>query len=316
MNTLVDPEWGELPAADLRAQGLTEHRLRAAPPFHRLRSRLTSLLAGRRVVCIDRARTYAQLFCGLEWCVSGTWSWVLPDGEVVLSGRVAASARREFSGGCYANGSLVPVVHDEVVDILSTARFECVRLAWSRFLGEWDDRCRPVLADRLVAPRRAADRARAALELLTTMAAAAPSRYRQLCAQAEEAERAGHDQRRTATTRERRARLATTRTAVLLRSGGWCENPTCTDTGYRRDVTDAGEPLLEVHHADGDPQASHARGGRHHPAAALALCRNCHGLVTHGRDRATLNQRLAAAARAAHQRHLASTANGAHTEEQ
>ncbi|MGW4963537.1 hypothetical protein ACWEPL_40515 [Nonomuraea sp. NPDC004186] len=84
--------------------------------------------------------------------------------------------------------------------------------------------------------------------------------------------------------------------------GGWCENPTCTDTGYRHDVTDAGGPLLEVHHADGDPAAAFACGARDHPSTMLALCRNCHGLVTHGRNRAALNLVFAAAAKEAHQR--------------
>lgn len=87
------------------------------------------------------------------------------------------------------------------------------------------------------------------------------------------------------------------------------ENPTCTDTGYREDVTDAGKPLLEVHHTDGDPVAAFARGARDHPSTMLALCRNCHGLVTHGRNRASLNQIFAAAAKDAHQRFLTAAAS-------
>ena len=87
------------------------------------------------------------------------------------------------------------------------------------------------------------------------------------------------------------------------------ENPTCTDPGYREDVTDAGKPLLEVHHTDGDPVAAFARGARDHPSTMLALCRNCHGLVTHGRNRASLNQIFAAAAKDAHQRFLTAAAS-------
>ncbi|MEV0233929.1 hypothetical protein [Nonomuraea sp. NPDC050786] len=42
-----------------------------------------------------------------------------------------------------------------------------------------------------------------------------------------------------------------------------------------------------------------------------ALCRNCHGLVTHGRNRAALNLIFAAAAKEAHQRLLAHEARSA-----
>jgi predicted HNH restriction endonuclease len=171
---------------------------------------------------------------------------------------------------------------------LDATRFECTRLAWSCFAGEWDDQCRPVLADRLAEPHRAVDRAHAALALLKTMAAVSPNRYQRLCDQVEYDERAGRDRQWTRTVSDRRNRLAATRAAVLLRSGGWCENPACTDIGYRLDVTETGGPLLEVHHTDGDPDAAHALGGRDHPTAALALCRNCHGLVTYGRNRAEL----------------------------
>ncbi|MEV4078689.1 IS110 family transposase [Nonomuraea fuscirosea] len=81
--------------------------------------------------------------------------------------------------------------------------------------------------------------------------------------------------------------------------------PACADTGYRQDATDAGDPLLEVHHTDGDPAAAFARGARDHPSDMLALCRNCHGLVTHGHNRAALNLIFAAAAKDAHRRLLA-----------
>ncbi|MFF5265369.1 hypothetical protein ACFY4C_41345 [Actinomadura viridis] len=299
MNTLVNPEWEPLPTADLQSQALTRRQLETALPFHHLHKDLTNLLRGRRVVCVDRARTYGVLFCELEQCVTGTWLQT-------------TSGHRFFTGDCYGNGNLLGE-QTKVLNILDSARFECARLAWSRFIGEWDNQCRPVLASRLTSRRRAADRAQATVGLLTRMAAAAPSRYRQLCGHAEDGERAGRDQQRALTTGTRRTRLAATRAAVLLRSGGWCENPACADLGYRLDLTDAGEPLLEIHHTDGDPHNSHARGGRDHPTAAVALCRNCHGLVTHGRNRAGLNQNLAVAARAAHERHLQITHGRPHS---
>jgi hypothetical protein len=169
LNTLVNPEWEELPAADLAAHQVTARQLRAAPPFHQVRRHVTKLLAGRRVICIDRARTYGVLFCDLEWCVTGRWYWVGDDNRILTRGPHPSSARRSFIGECWPNGSLATHAHHEILDILDTARFECARLASSRFIGAWDDQHRPVLADRLAEPYRAADRARATLDALKRM---------------------------------------------------------------------------------------------------------------------------------------------------
>ncbi|MFI7644317.1 hypothetical protein [Nonomuraea sp. NPDC049400] len=280
LKTLVNPLPGEvLATADLARHHITPKQVRAAPTFREIHATVAAMLQGRQVVCLDRARTYGVLFCELELHAG--------DGST-----------------CDFNGELLPG-HNVMLHRWSHTRFACLRLARSRFTGQWDNRCQPQLAGPVTASARAFERAQAALETLAAMAAAAPSQYRQWCLQAEAAERTSHVQRRTLTVREQRARQARTRKAVLRRSGGWCENPTCTDTGYRQDVTDAGEPLLEVHHTDGDPTAAFARGARDHPSTMLALCRNCHGLVTHGRNRATLNLVFAAAAKEAHQRLLA-----------
>lgn len=85
---------------------------------------------------------------------------------------------------------------------------------------------------------------------------------------------------------DRRVRNPAARRAVVIRSGGRCENPECLlpDLPYR---TQAGEPLLEVDHID-----DHADGGRDHPAAMIALCPNCHRNKTHGAERAALTERL------------------------
>jgi hypothetical protein len=146
LDTLINPTWPWLPAADLAKQQVTVTQLRAAPTFHHLRSTVAGLLRGRRVVCLDRARTYGVLFSALEWC--------------------AASV-------CDANGALRGD-HEDMLNSLSSVRFACLRLARSRFLGSWDSRCRPRLIEGISEPARTADRAHAALGVLAAMARQAP----------------------------------------------------------------------------------------------------------------------------------------------
>jgi 5-methylcytosine-specific restriction endonuclease McrA len=67
------------------------------------------------------------------------------------------------------------------------------------------------------------------------------------------------------------------------------------------DVSKAGESLLEVDHID-----DHAKGGRDHPAAMIALCPNCHKIKTHGRTGPALTARLRAVAWRRHHEWLAS----------
>ncbi|WP_369016254.1 HNH endonuclease [Streptomyces hesseae] len=114
--------------------------------------------------------------------------------------------------------------------------------------------------------------------------------YRVLCRKADVWEESGRDQERREVSGNRRVRNPAARRAVILRSGGRCENPRCLlpDLPYR---TRAGEPLLEVDHID-----DHAAGGRDHPAAMIALCPNCHSNKTHGADRAELTEWLREAA--------------------
>jgi 5-methylcytosine-specific restriction protein A len=85
------------------------------------------------------------------------------------------------------------------------------------------------------------------------------------------------------------------RRAVLLRSGGRCENPRC--AGDAQDRTVRGEPILEVDHVQ-----DLALGGPDHPAQMIALCPNCHAVKTRGRTRDELRPVLLQAAR---NRHLA-----------
>ncbi|MFJ4473126.1 HNH endonuclease [Streptomyces sp. NPDC089424] len=115
-------------------------------------------------------------------------------------------------------------------------------------------------------------------------------RYRELRRRVEEREADGRHQSRTTTVGMRRVRDSDAREAVLLRSGGLCENPWCLLRAlpYR---TAAGGCLLEVDHID-----DHALGGRDHPSAMIALCPNCHAHKTRGADRTELRERLRSAA--------------------
>jgi 5-methylcytosine-specific restriction enzyme A len=89
-------------------------------------------------------------------------------------------------------------------------------------------------------------------------------------------------------------RLGSARRAVLLRSGGHCENPHC--TGEAQDITDAGHPILEVDHIQ-----DLAQGGPDHPEQMIALCPNCHAIKTRGRTREQLRQELFTVARRRHE---------------
>lgn len=107
------------------------------------------------------------------------------------------------------------------------------------------------------------------------------------------AENAGR--RRTEPAAPGHVRSAAARRAVLLRCGGRCENPEC--PGQPADVTDAGDPILEVDHV-----TELARGGPDHPSQMVALCPNCHAVKTRGRTREQLRTVLRDVVRDAHAR--------------
>lgn len=123
-------------------------------------------------------------------------------------------------------------------------------------------------------------------------AVAAAARYERLCALVERREAADHGKRRETSSNDP-IRSASARRAVLLRSGGACENPAC--AGRPADLTDRGEPLLEVDHV-----TEIARGGRDHPSQMVALCPNCHAVKTRGRSRHALTEILRGVAAARH----------------
>ncbi|MCU7823501.1 HNH endonuclease [Kitasatospora sp. DSM 101779] len=124
-------------------------------------------------------------------------------------------------------------------------------------------------------------------------------KYRHLCMAAETTEKRRQGQRSRQSTIERVLRSAAARDAVLLRSGGRCENPTC--LGHPTELTDAGAPLLEVDHVK-----DLARGGPDRPEFMIALCPNCHALKTRGTYREQLRGQLLDRARALHAAALAS----------
>ncbi|GAA4094634.1 HNH endonuclease signature motif containing protein [Actinomadura miaoliensis] len=117
--------------------------------------------------------------------------------------------------------------------------------------------------------------------------------YLRLCQKIEAAEARGDHNRTTTNTRTQPVRSDDSRRAVLLRSNGRCENPLC--AGQPDDVTDSGDPILEIDHID-----DRSTWGRDHPEHMIALCPNCHAIKTRGRSRETLRPLLRTEARSRH----------------
>lgn len=116
--------------------------------------------------------------------------------------------------------------------------------------------------------------------------------YRRLCGIAD-LSGARNGGRRITRTAPMPVRSAAARRAVLLRSGGACENPGC--TGQARDSTDSGDPILEIDHIH-----DLALGGPDDPVQMVALCPNCHAIKTRGRTREELRQVLLVIAKQRH----------------
>jgi 5-methylcytosine-specific restriction enzyme A len=96
------------------------------------------------------------------------------------------------------------------------------------------------------------------------------------------------------------ARSAAAKRAVLVRSGGRCENPRC--TGMPTELTRRGQPILDVDHIE-----DLAKGGEDHPRNMVALCPNCHACKTRGRNAAQWRRNLVQVARSAHNRAVGSS---------
>ena len=116
--------------------------------------------------------------------------------------------------------------------------------------------------------------------------------YQRLCSIADR-KRMMNEGKRVTRILARPVRSASARRAVLLRSGGSCENPDC--TGEANDRTDTGDPILEIDHIH-----DLARGGPDDPTQMIALCPNCHAIKTRGRTREELRRKLFVVARRRH----------------
>ncbi|MFJ4204861.1 HNH endonuclease [Streptomyces sviceus] len=124
-------------------------------------------------------------------------------------------------------------------------------------------------------------------------------RYRQLAAAAGRTS-SRRTQRSRRTEVDRYFRSPAAREAVIIRSGGTCENPTC--LGHPTERTDAGAPILEVDHVN-----ELGNGGDDLPEIMIALCPNCHALKTRGSNRGQLRAALLRVARQRHRAFLAGT---------
>ncbi len=124
--------------------------------------------------------------------------------------------------------------------------------------------------------------------------------YLRLCGEIEAAEARGDHDRMRHTARDQPVRSPAAVKAVLVRSAGRCENPTC--TGQPQDVTKNGGPILEVDHVQG-----RAIWGRDHPIQMIALCPNCHAIKTRGRTAEQLTELLRLEARSRHSAWLSRT---------
>jgi 5-methylcytosine-specific restriction protein A len=120
------------------------------------------------------------------------------------------------------------------------------------------------------------------------------AQYERLCLMAERHAGENHGRRATGTVHNP-IRSAAARRAVLARSQGDCENPRC--TGQPTDVTDAGQPILEVDHVQ-----DLAQGGPDHPSQMVALCPNCHAIKTRGSTKEELRTLLLDVAKERHDR--------------
>jgi 5-methylcytosine-specific restriction enzyme A len=132
-----------------------------------------------------------------------------------------------------------------------------------------------------------------AISLAETAFSARTAEYRRLCERAD-VFWTGRDSTRVDRASANPVRSAAARQAVLLRSEGRCENPGC--TGDIRDLTDSGDPILEIDHIH-----DLALGGPDDPAQMIALCPNCHAIKSRGQTRGKLRPILLTVAMRRHE---------------
>ena len=179
-------------------------------------------------------------------------------------------------------GGLVESVHNLVRDS-PEARAAAVRVLVDTYFLDADPT--ELLAELGLLAPAAASPAEASFAVLSAA-------YKHLCSRADVFWR-NRDTVRAQRTTSDPIRSREARRAVLLRSGGRCENPRC--AGDVQDRTDRGEPILEIDHI-----YDLALGGPDDPAQMIALCPNCHAIKTRGRARDELRPVLLEAARQKH----------------
>ncbi|MEV6753573.1 HNH endonuclease signature motif containing protein [Streptomyces sp. NPDC051214] len=194
-------------------------------------------------------------------------------------------------------GGLDPSAYD-LIRSSGQTRVTVIQTITDRFFGDLDEV--PLLTevglyDESVADDRRGGSRGASVPSLAGDAITLAAQYERLCALVDRREQAhGTGRRRESISRDP-IRSGSAKRAVLLRSRGRCENPAC--GGQPDDVTDSGDPILEVDHI-----VEIAGAGRDHPAQMIALCPNCHAVKTRGSTRDTLRPVFLEVVRELHQR--------------
>ncbi|WP_258940789.1 HNH endonuclease signature motif containing protein [Actinomadura luteofluorescens] len=262
VNTPVDPLWGKYTGRKLSAYGLTRDAMEDAGSFDEVFfQKVMPAISGRRVICLDRAATFATLFCDLEYAERLPYA-PLPAG-VMRAG------------------------HGPILNILGQSQWECLRLKASLYQRAWDAyRRRPIPVDlkallsEVDPPLSTENKARAVLGELKKIARTPMDQLVKPVLH----NRAEYERSMVS----RPVRDPVMRARIVERSKGKtgqarCENPNCKDTGYLEDVTLRGEPLLEVDHIIG-----FAEYGIDDITNMIALCSNCHTRKTRGSRREEL----------------------------
>lgn len=223
--------------------------------------------------------------------------WTLPGHEGTVPPAHGDAVPRRWFAERQPDGGLAPTAYD-LMRTSGQTRVTVIQTLTDRFFGDLDEV--PLLTevglyDESVADDRRDGSRGAAVPSPAADAVTLAAQYERLCAVVERrAEAHGTGRRRESISRDL-IRSGTARRAVLLRSKGRCENPAC--GGQPGDVTDSGDPILEVDHI-----VEIAGGGRDHPTQMIALCPNCHAVKTRGSTRNTLRPVFLEVVRELHRR--------------
>jgi 5-methylcytosine-specific restriction protein A len=213
----------------------------------------------------------------------GAGLWELDtDSGAVPSAHGSSVPQRWFDEHQPRNGLVRPVF--ELVRDSAEARTAAARALTETYFVDADPTA--LLVELSLSGQQTGSPAEAALR-------ARAAEYQRLCDRAD-VFWTGRDSARANRTSADPVRSAAARQAVLLRSEGRCENPSC--TGDVDDLTDSGDPILEIDHVH-----DLAQGGPDNPVQMIALCPNCHAIKTRGSTRERLHQMLFTVAKQRHQ---------------